>query len=116
MAVYREIASGSLSRQQFWILTEQIIHAGSLGTDARFATLRADYQELVVLNDSISEMSMQLPEMLERRAELCENDHFGCDRMLKLTDFIDDAGEGNGHYPFYLKPELQRFNRFDLKY
>lgn len=114
--VYREIASSNLSRQQFWILIEQIIHAGSFGTDERFATLRDDHQELTALNDSISAMSMQLAEMLERRAALCENGHFGCDRMLKLTEFIDDAGEGNGHYQFYLKPELQRLNRFDLRY
>ncbi|MFZ4169296.1 hypothetical protein ACEV60_11565, partial [Enterobacter ludwigii] len=113
--VYREIASGSFTRRQFWILIEQIIHAGSFGTDARFATLRADHQELVGLNDNISAMSMQLAEMLERRAELCENGHFGCERMLKLTEFIDDAGEGNGHYQFYLKPELQRLNRFDIR-
>ncbi|MEL5428898.1 hypothetical protein [Serratia nevei] len=116
VAVYREIASSNLSRQQFWILIEQIIHAGSFGTDERFATLRADHQKLTSLNDDISEMSIRLAEMLERRAELCENGHFGCDRMLKLTDFIDDAGEGNGHYQFYLKPELQRLNSFDLKY
>ena len=115
-SVYREIASSSLSRQQLWVLLEQIIHAGSFGTDARFAKLRADHQELVVLNDSISTMSMQLAEMLERRTELCENGHFGCDRMLKLTDFIDDAGEGNGHYQFYLKPELQRLNSFNDSY
>lgn len=37
--VYREIASSNLSRQQFWILIEQIIHAGSFGTDERFATV-----------------------------------------------------------------------------
>lgn len=114
--VYREIASSSLSRQQLWVLLEQIIHAGSFGTDARFATLRDDHQELTALNDSISEMSIRLAEMLERRAELCENGHFGCDRMLKLTEFIDDAGEGNGHYQLCLKPELQRLNSFDLKY
>ncbi|MEH4264840.1 hypothetical protein, partial [Klebsiella aerogenes] len=36
--------------------------------------------------------------------------------MLKLTEFIDDAGEGNGHYLSYLKPELQRLNSFDLRY
>lgn len=114
--VYREIASGNFTRRQFWILLEQIIHAGSFGTDARFATLRADHQELVGLNDNISTMSMQLAEMLERRADLCENGHFGCDRMLKLTEFIDDAGEGNGHYLSFLKPELQRLNSFDLRY
>ncbi|WP_336243245.1 hypothetical protein [Enterobacter cloacae] len=114
--VYREIASGNFTRQQFWRLLEQIIHAGSFGTDERFATLRADHQELVVLNDNISAMSMQLAEMLERRAELCENGHFGCDRMLKLTAFIDDAGEGNDHYQSFLKPELQRLNSFDLRY
>ncbi len=114
--MYREIASSNLSRQQFWILIEQIIHAGSFGTDERFATLRADHQELTALNDSIREMSIRLAEMLERRAELCENGHFGCERMHKLTEFIDDAGEGNGHYQFHLKPELQRLNSFDLKY
>ncbi|MGJ3448767.1 hypothetical protein [Enterobacter sp. PTB] len=114
--VYREIASSNLSRQQFWILIEQIIHAGSFGTDKRFAQLRADHQELTALNDTISAMSIQLAEMLERRAALCENGHFACERMLKLTEFIDDAGEGNGHYLSYLKPELQRLNSFDLKY
>ncbi|MFZ4172643.1 hypothetical protein ACEV60_28955, partial [Enterobacter ludwigii] len=36
--------------------------------------------------------------------------------MHKLTEFIDDAGEGSGYYPFHLKSELQRFNSFDLKY
>lgn len=36
--------------------------------------------------------------------------------MRKLIEFIDDAGEENGHYQCYLKPELQRLNRFDLKY
>ncbi|ENX4473492.1 hypothetical protein ACFO72_004460 [Enterobacter roggenkampii] len=115
-SVYREIVSSSLTRQQFWVLLEQIIHAGSFGTDERFAQLRADHQELTALNDNISTISMQLAEMLERRAELCENGHFGCDRMRKLTEFIDDAGEGNGHYQFYLKPELQRLNRFSLRY
>lgn len=104
--MYREIASTNLSRQQFWILIEQIIHAGSFGTDKRFAQLRADHQELTALNDTISAMSIQLAEMLERRAALCENGHFACERMLKLTEFIDDAGEGNGHYLSYLKPEL----------
>lgn len=92
--VYREIASSSLSRQQLWVLLEQIIHAGSFGTDARFAKLRADHQELAALNDNISTMSMQLAEMLERRTEL----------------------SGNGHYQLHLKPELQRLNSFDLKY
>ncbi|MBS3894439.1 hypothetical protein, partial [Serratia marcescens] len=116
VAVYREIASGNFTRRQFWILLEQIIHAGSFGTDQRFAKLRADHLELTALNDNISTVSIQLAEMLVRREELCENGHFGCDRMLKLTEFIDDAGEGNGHYQFYLKPELQRLNSFDLRY
>ena len=115
-AVYREIASSSFTRQQFWVLLEQIIHAGSFGTDERFAQLRADHQELTKLNDSISTMSMQLADMLERRAELCENGHLQCDRMRKLIEFIDDAGEGNGYYQFHLKSELQRLNSFELKY
>lgn len=107
-AVYREIASSGLSRQQLWVLPEQIIHAGSFGTDERFATLRADHQELTALNDNISTMCMQLAEMPERRSALIdESGHLGCERMLRLTGFIDDAGEGNGHYELYLRPELQ---------
>lgn len=55
--------------------------------------------------------------MLERRSALIdESGHFHCERMHKLTEFIDDAGEGNGYYPFHLKSELQRLNSFDLKY
>lgn len=65
-SVYREISTCSLTRQQLWVLLEQIIHAGSF----RFAKLRADHQELAALNDNISTMSMQLAEMLERRTEL----------------------------------------------
>lgn len=115
--VYREIASGNFTRRQFSMLIVQIIHAGSFGTDARFATLRADHQELVGLNDNISAMSMQLAEMLERCSALIDKSgHFGCERMLKLTEFINDAGEGNGHYLSFLKPELQRLNSFDFRY
>lgn len=58
-------------------------------------------------------MSMQPADMPERRAALCGNDHFQYDRIRKLIEFIDDAGEENGHC---LKPELQRLNSFDLKY
>ncbi|EIY5517905.1 hypothetical protein MM424_003353 [Salmonella enterica] len=58
-------------------------------------------------------MSMRPADMPERRAELCGNGHFQRDRIRKLIEFIDDAGEENYHY---LKPELQRLNRFDLKY
>ena len=117
MAAYRESASRSCTRQQLWILLEQIIHAGSFGTGERFAQLRADHQKLTALNDDISEMSIRLAEMLERRSALIdESGHFHCERMHKLTEFIDDAGEGNGYYQFHLKSELQRFNSFDLKY
>ncbi|EOU9718184.1 hypothetical protein ACOI70_002060 [Salmonella enterica] len=58
-------------------------------------------------------MSMRPADMPERRAELYGNSHFQRDRIRKLIEFIDDAGEENGHC---LKPELQRLNRFDLKY
>lgn len=98
VAVYRETASGSLSRQQLRVLPEQIIHAGSFGTDARFTKLRADHQELTALNDNISTMSRPLADMPERRAELCGNGHFQCDHMRKLIEFIDDAGEENDYY------------------
>lgn len=116
-AVYREIATSGITRQQFWLLLEQIVHTGSFGTEQNHAVLRADYEVLTKLNDDISEMSIRLAEMLERRSALIdESGHLHCERRHKLTEFIDDAGEGNGHYQLYLKPELQRLNGFDLKY
>ncbi len=116
-AVYREIAALNITGGRLWLLLEQIIHAGSFGTEKRHAVLRAGYQELTTLNENISAMSIRLAEMLERRSTLIdESGHFHCARMHKLTEFIDDAGEGNGHYQFHLKPELQRLNSFDLKY
>lgn len=45
-------------------------------------------------------------------AEPGGNSHFRCDR--KLTEFIDDVGEENGHYLCCLKPERQLLNRFAL--
>lgn len=62
-------------------------------------------------------MSIRLAEMLERRSALLNHScHFYCERMHSLTDFIDDAGEVNTHFQLYLKPELQPFKRYDLKY
>lgn len=103
--VYREIASSSLSRKQLWALLEEIIHASSFGTDARFAKLSAEHQKLTALNDNISEISIRLAEMLERRSALIdESGNFHCERMHKLTEYIDDAREGNGHYLCCLTP------------
>lgn len=53
-AVYREIATSGITRQQFWLLLEQIVHTGSFGTEQNHAMLRADYEELTKLNDDIS--------------------------------------------------------------
>lgn len=115
--VYREIASLNITRQRLWLLLEQFVQTGSFGTEERYAELRADHQELTMLNEDISIMSIRLAEMLERRSSLLNHSgHFYCERMHSLTDFIDDAGEGNGHYQLYLKPELQPLKRYDLKY
>ncbi|MEQ2019269.1 hypothetical protein ABLB90_22530 [Photorhabdus bodei] len=98
--VYMEIATLNITGSRLWVLLEQLIHAGSFGTEERYADLRADYQELTRLNEDISIMSIRLAEMLERRSELLNHSgHFYCERMTSLTDLIDEAGQGEWTLP-----------------
>jgi len=41
---------------------------------------------------------------------------FTTDRLIRLTDYLDEAGHKNGLYRSYIQPRLNELNSFDLKY
>ncbi|WP_324724470.1 hypothetical protein [Lelliottia sp. JS-SCA-14] len=115
--VYRELAANGVTDIKLWNLLEQFIFSGAFSKEESHAELRADYDELVALNDSISEASTKLAEMIERRSEIInQSGHFHCDWTYSLSDLIDEAGSGNAHYDGFLRDELQPLKQYDLKY
>lgn len=55
--------------------------------------------------------------MLRRRSDILNRSgSFSIDRLVRLTDYIDEAGQENGLYRNYIQPRLDELNGFDLKY
>ncbi|WP_240947015.1 hypothetical protein [Dickeya zeae] len=60
---------------------------------------------------------IQLEMMLRRRSDILNRSgSFSIDRLVRLTDYIDEAGRENGLYRNYIHPRLDELNGFDLKY
>ncbi|MFP1878533.1 hypothetical protein ACLEE3_08205 [Lonsdalea quercina] len=115
--VYVELAERKFNGTRLWILLEQCVFAGGFSTEDRHATLRADHKELLEINENIMVMSIKLAELLERRSEILNRSgHFYIDNMVRLTDFIDEAGKDNGLYRSNIQPQLNLLNHYDLKY
>lgn len=115
--VYIELAAKKVTGQRLWVLLEQCIFSGGFGTAGHYAVLRADHLELQALCEEISVTSIWLAQRLRRRSEILNRScSFSIDRRVRLTDYIDEAGSGNGLYSMYIQPKLEELNNFDLKY
>lgn len=115
--VYAELQEKNVSGQRLWVLLEQCIFAGAFATESNHAALRADYRDLQILSEEISGAAIRLEMMLRRRSEILNRSgNFSIDRLVRLTDYIDEAGQENGLYRNYIQPRLDELNDFDLKY
>lgn len=115
--VYVELQAKHITGFQLWIFMEQCIFAGAFATTEQHSALRADYTELQSLNEDISRTALQLEAMLRRRSDILNRSgSFTLDRLLRLTDFLDEAGRENGLYRSYIQPRLDELNGYDLKY
>lgn len=115
--VYAELKEKNVSDQRLWVLLEQCIFAGAFATESNHAALRADHRELQMLSEEISCAAIRLEMMLRRRSDILnKSGSFSIDRLVRLTDYIDEAGQENGLYRNYIQPRLDELNGFDLKY
>ncbi|WPS11033.1 hypothetical protein SM907_24520 (plasmid) [Klebsiella aerogenes] len=115
--VYAELQELHVTEGRLWILLEQCIFAGTFATADNHAGLRADYSELQSLSEDIPRTALRLEAMLRRRSDILNRSgSFTIDRLLRLTDFLDEAGRENSLYRSYIQPRLEELNGFDLKY
>lgn len=115
--VYSELQEKNVTGRQLWIFLEQCIFAGAFATADKHAALRADYTELQTLSKDISRTAIQLETMIRRRSDILNrNGSFTIDRLICLTDYLDEAGHDNGLYQRFIQPRLDELRSFDLKY
>ncbi|MBN0517247.1 hypothetical protein JTM39_37390, partial [Pseudomonas aeruginosa] len=68
-------------------------------------------------SEDIPRTALRLEAMLRRRSDILNRSgSFTIDRLLRLTDFLDEAGRENSLYRSYIQPRLEELNGFDLKY
>jgi hypothetical protein len=115
--VWQELWAKGVNGIPLWNLTEQCVFASMSGVKGEHGQLRADYRELQALNIDIADAYTKLARLTERRDELLNRSgHLHVEHMFRLTDMIDAAGRENHLYLSYIRPELQKLDRYDLKY
>lgn len=116
LSVYRELAANGITGIKLWNLLEQFVFSGAFSKEENHAKIRADYDELALLNDAISEASTKLAAMIGRRKDILNHSgHFRCERTDSLVDLIDEAGSGNAYYNGVLREELNKLKYYELK-
>lgn len=81
------------------------------------ARKRECQKELIELHAAIGDFARRLSEAMSRYYELLELGGYEHDSYTSVTDLIDSACMGNGHYEMYLKKELKSLDyQFDGKY
>lgn len=94
----------------------QLPHNARYWNSDSVSEIRDNYAELDELNEDISRFASILADKLERRDHLMNTSRFHCDRTYHILDFMDQAGEHNGHYRMFVKDELTKLRTYDLKY
>ncbi|WP_024186583.1 hypothetical protein [Escherichia coli] len=115
--VYAELEEKCVTGQRLWVLLEQCIFSGGIGTADNHAALRADYRELQSIGEEIPLLSIRLATLLRRRSDILNRSGaFSVNTMTRVTDYLDAAGRENGLYQSWIQPELEALSRFELKY
>jgi hypothetical protein len=93
------------------------LYVGRFWTPEDIAERRAGRKELEDINKAIAHQANALADLLERRAELCEQSGFGSGSHHAIHEIIDEASARNGHYQSWVREPLQLLGgRFDQKY
>lgn len=86
--------------------------------DQESVARKREYQkELIELHEEIGDLALRLSETMSRYYELLEHGGYDHDSYTSVTDLIDSACMGNGHYELYLQEKLKSLDyQFDGKY
>ncbi|MEZ8307045.1 hypothetical protein BCT31_00865 [Vibrio lentus] len=110
---YKEL-SAQLDTQQIFFVLESVIDVAINWNPVEMKQARRDKKELETVNEQIAELSEQLAALLDKRSELKTNTDFTCDSIVRLTDLIQIAANGNSLFSSYLKDDITRMgNQFE---
>ncbi|MBV7297717.1 hypothetical protein [Enterovibrio paralichthyis] len=81
------------------------------------AEKRGNQKELAMLHERMQEHALNLAADIRLYNEILEQGGYEHESYVSVVELIDLASEGNGHYDFYLKDELESLRyQFDGKY
>ena len=115
-AVYQELRTKLAPKGIEWFLL-MILDVGAVWHPGRLNDARQACGRLVELRSEVSRIASKLAALLRERTALGDYSGFHTDSAHHIVDFVERAGESNGHFSLYLREPLSALRyQFDLKY
>ncbi len=116
--VYEEVhAALAQTPRALYVFWDVFLHASDGWNPQKNHAARQAREELVGVNDRISELADQLAAQLDRRNTIHNNTGFSSSTHYHILDIVHEASEHNYHYESYVKDDLERLqHQYDLKY
>lgn len=112
--VHAALASTPRALYVFW---DAFVHAADGWNPEKNRAARQAREELVAINNRISELADQMAGLLDRRDHLHNYSGFSSSTHYHILDVVHEASEHNYQYESYVKDDLERLQyQFDLKY
>ncbi|HCG7179534.1 TPA: hypothetical protein NJ332_004664 [Vibrio parahaemolyticus] len=102
---YKELLEQLDERQVFFVL-EAVIDVAVNWNPDEMKQARRDKKELETINEQIVSLAEQLATLLDKRYELKNSSDFTCDSVVRVTDLIQLAANGNYLFSNYLKDDI----------
>lgn len=110
---YSEL-SAQLDERQICFILDAVIDVAVKWNPTEMRKARKDKKELEAINKQIVHFSEQLATLLDMRYELKTNTDFTCDSIVRITDLIQVAAEGNYNFSSYIKDDITLLgNQYD---
>ncbi|MFP1767891.1 hypothetical protein ACLEDY_00595 [Lonsdalea quercina] len=116
-SVWEDIACKELSWEQCYTLWEQIVLAGKFGSQENISRLKADHNQLKVLNQDIRKKAAELAAMLTEREAILNTNSFLQDHTTHIVELMEKADDDKGLYRDNLHEKLDTLaSQYDIKH
>lgn len=110
--VYRELCQ-KLNSEQIGYFFESYLLTLNEWNPENMKQAREDKKELSRINKRITKLSAELASLLDERSQLNNSSHFRCNSIVRISDLITLAANGNGNYSSFIKDDITRLGNFD---
>ena len=116
-SVYNELSF--LHGRQKYFFIDMVLSGAGFWNPEKAKEYREGRDRLANINRQISELALDLSELMEEREELQNHSGFSSNTYYDICDVIADAAkqEENYHYSSYIHEEIEKLSmQYDLKY